>query len=127
MTDRREDDNMDDIPERRRTGVVEQHFGTLLTTLILVSILWVGSTLVTQGTEQTKMAGTINVMNVEINHLKTLLANASANNYTQQDAELQLSPIHIQLKTLEEHFHECRSNYHRLEQRIEEKHGRGST
>ena len=71
--------------DRRNTGL-ERHFSTLITTLILVSVLWVGNSLITQEKVQIRMAGTIEIMNTQIIHLKDLIKIATKGNYSTRDA-----------------------------------------
>lgn len=77
----------EEIMDRRNTSVLERHFATVVTSLILIAILWVGDTVLEQGKQQIKLVGAMNLMNSEITHLKELLKVSSNDQYTRSNAE----------------------------------------
>lgn len=97
--------------EETKGSLFEQHFATVAIGLILASILFVGNAILDQGKEQTKMSGTMDVMNVEIKHLKDLVSKVANGRYTKQQAE-------TDKKIMEERCNNTRQKVVTLEERV---------
>lgn len=64
----------------------EQHISTLLTTLILLSVAWVGDEILQQGKKQIGLEGKIDTINVQLENFSSRLSTAGNDRYTGGDA-----------------------------------------
>lgn len=96
MNDIAEENNLD-----RRNRGLERHFATIATTLILIAIVWAGNSLVGFGNSQIKMAGSLEVVRVQIKNLEKAVANATSNVYTVHDARSQALDVSRRFEYLE--------------------------
>ena len=80
------------MTDRRNEGVagMERHISVIGIALILAILAWAGNSILEQGKmqveSQAKVEGTINVISVEIKHLKEMFQRATLDRYTASDA-----------------------------------------
>jgi len=89
---------MAQLTDRRKPGsVLERHISTLMLAIIIALVSWFGKTVLdnnqnmneqskVQIKSQAEMVGSINILTLEMQHLKELLEVASKDRYTGQDA-----------------------------------------
>ena len=86
------------LTDRRKPGsVLERHVSTLMLAIIIALVSWFGKTVLdnnhnmneqskVQIRSQAEMVGSINILSLEMRHLKALLEVASKDRYTGRDA-----------------------------------------
>ena len=78
----------DEVKDRRdRKSVLERHFGSVMSLLILAAILWVANNAYMQGIKQAELVGLFNTLDLRIVHLKELIGSVGSDRYTGQDAD----------------------------------------
>ena len=115
MSNNNQQEEAEMAQEQQSNGVLERHFGTIATSLILIAIIWVGNTIMDQGKTQTEMAGTMQVMKIEMKHLKELVSAAANTRFTKQDAQHLITPLEYRIKSLETKLEECRREHQHME------------
>jgi len=65
----------------------EQHISTILTSLILLSVVWVGAEILEQGKKQIALEGEIDTVNVQLENFSVRLSDAGVDRYTGEDAK----------------------------------------
>lgn len=75
------------ITDRRSPGsTMERHASSVGIAIIIAILLWVGNSILKQGTQQGVMSGDIRVMASKIENLQAIISSASADRYTSTQA-----------------------------------------
>ena len=91
-------ENNSDVDRRDKKTILERHFGSIMSLLILASILWVVDSTYKQAISQTELMGSLKALDIRVDNLKELLAIAGDDRYKGRDATADRELLNLRLK-----------------------------
>lgn len=118
-----------DSEDRRKQSVVERHFTSVMSMVILAAVLGVASNIYSQGIKQAELIGIMNALEIRVGHLKEAMSEAGDDRYKGKDArkdkkqlDLRLSAervfLMVKLEAIEDKFSHCHRRVSHIEDLI---------